>query len=272
MIKPSSSQIQSLSFVERFAYRAANLCNQTVKVPFIYWNACFMYILIWFGLSRRLYVSGLDNIKEITPDSRIIIAANHRTFFDFFVTTWVNFDRTNLPRKIYFPVRSRFFYDNLFGVIINFVMGGFAMFPPVFRAKDKKDFNRYSIDRIIFELDRAGVTIGFHPEGTRNKSLDPYSFLPGKPGIGEVILRAKQAETIPVFIIGMGNRYLVEVYRNIFKPSQHPIHVRYGKPLQFSKEKEEEEGATNVANKVMNAIVELSNEHKKEIATSNTVT
>ena len=201
----------------------------------------------------------------LNPESRIIIAANHRTFFDFFVTTWVNFDRTNLPRKIYFPVRSRFFYDNPIGVLINFVMGGFAMFPPVFRAKEKKDFNRYAIDRIVFELDRAGVTIGFHPEGTRNKSPDPYNLLPGKSGIGEVILRAKQAQTVPVFIIGMGNRYIVELFRNIFSPSSHPIHVRYGKPLKFSSNADD---ATTVTNKVMQAIANLASEHKQSVSQS----
>jgi len=262
MIEPDTSQIQSLSVMERFGYRLANWCNQQLKVPFIYWNACFMYALIWFGLSRRLFVKGLDNIKTLNPDSRILIAANHRTFFDFFVTTWVNFDRTNLPRKIYFPVRSNFFYDNPLGMLINFVMGGFAMFPPIFRDTKKKQFNRYSIDRIIFELENAGVTVGFHPEGTRNKNKDPYSFLPVKPGIGEVIKRAPQAQTIPVFIIGMSNRYIIEVFKNIFAPTRYPIYVCYGTPLSFS---ESEQNSQEIADQVMAAIVSLSKEHKKSV-------
>jgi 1-acyl-sn-glycerol-3-phosphate acyltransferase len=260
MIEPSPSQIKLLSNIERRSYKFANWCNQKLKGPFIYWNACFMYSLIWLGLSRRLFVLGLDNVKEFNPDSRIIIAANHRTFFDFFVATWVNFDRTNLPRKIYFPVRSRFFYDNVIGVFLNFFMGGFAMFPPIFRESEKKGFNRYSIERIAFELESAGVTIGFHPEGKRNKSTDPYSFLPAKPGIGEVVMGAPKSIVIPVFLYGMCNRYIIEVYRNFICPAKYPIYVCYGKALSFTKD---DTDPIKIAERVMDSIVALSKEQQR---------
>ena len=55
-----------------------------------------MYALIWFGLSRRLTVEGLDNIDHLDERSSVLISSNHRTFFDFFVVTWVNFDRTKV--------------------------------------------------------------------------------------------------------------------------------------------------------------------------------
>jgi 1-acyl-sn-glycerol-3-phosphate acyltransferase len=262
MIEPSPSQMKALSNKERKIYQFSNWCNQKLKVPFIYWNACFMYSLIWIGLSRRLFVIGLENVKDINPESRVLIAANHRTFFDFFVTTWVNFDRTNLPRKIYFPVRSRFFYDNLMGVALNFCMGGCAMFPPIFREQDKKEFNRYSIDRIAHELNRAGVTIGFHPEGRRNKDPDPYGFLPAKSGIGEVIIKAPVCSVLPVFLYGLCNQYFVEVYRNIVCPSKHPIYVCYGKPLQFS---EKDTDALKISEKVMSEIVSLSEQQRKQM-------
>ena len=136
------------------------------------------------------------------------------------------------------------------------------MFPPIFRSPRKKSFNRYAIDRVIFELQRAGVTIGFHPEGTRNKNPDPYSFLPAKPGIGEVLRRAPEAQAIPVFIIGMSNRYIIEVFRNIFVPSKYPIFVRYGKPMSFTNEDQE---AITIASQIMDSIIALSIEHQKEI-------
>ena len=149
---------------ERAAFWIADRCNRIFKRPFMLWNACFMYALIWIGLSRRLHVKGLENIAELTPQSSVLIASNHRTFFDFFVITWINFDRTLLPRNIYFPVRSNFFYDNIIGVLLNIVMGGCAMFPPIFRKAEKKAFNKYSMKRLAEELQRGAATIGFHPE------------------------------------------------------------------------------------------------------------
>ena len=49
-----------------------------------------------------------------------------------------------------------------------------------------------------------GNIIGFHPEGKRNFSADPYDLLPAQPGIGKVILNA-EPQVIPVFIAGLGN-------------------------------------------------------------------
>ena len=264
MIKPSSSQLQALSRFERLVFQVADWVNQVLKYPFIYWNACFMYILIWFGLSRRLHVKGLDNIKDLQSSDSLIIASNHRTFFDFFVITWVNFDRTNLPRRIFFPVRSRFFYDNILGIFLNFIMGGFAMFPPLFREPNKKIFNKYAIDRLVYELNQGNATIGFHPEGTRNKSTDPYSFLPPRSGVGDVIRSAATAKTIPMFIIGMSNSYLTEVYRNLVAPSKYPIFVCYGKPLTFPETTLESQ---QISEKVMSSIVSLSEEHRQSVQT-----
>ena len=156
-----------------------------------------MYALIWVGLSRRLTVKGMDNIKHLTPNDAVLIASNHRTFFDFFVITWINFDRTTLSRRIFFPVRSNFFYDNFIGWFINFFMGGCAMFPPIFRDETKKEFNKYSISRIMYELKQGSATIGFHPEGRRNRNSDPYSFLPAKAGIGHIAVECPKVPVIP---------------------------------------------------------------------------
>ena len=76
--QPSEEQLASLSFIERFSYRCADFCNQRIKEPLIWWNRTFMFSLIWFGLSRRLYLHGLENMEELSNESRVVIAANHR--------------------------------------------------------------------------------------------------------------------------------------------------------------------------------------------------
>ena len=85
MKQPTKEQYSSLSPVERFSYRCADYCNQRLKEPLIWWNRTFMFSLIWIGLSQRLFLHGLKNIESLNEQSRVVIAANHRTFFDFFV-------------------------------------------------------------------------------------------------------------------------------------------------------------------------------------------
>lgn len=249
-----------LSFSERLSFRISSWVNRHLKQPFMLWNALFMYFIIWLGLSRRLTVTGLENIAHLTPKSSVLLASNHRTFFDFFVITWINFDRTSLPRNIYFPVRSNFFYDNILGLMLNVIMGGCAMYPPIFRSTEKKPFNRYSMYCIAQKLREGGVTIGFHPEGTRNKDPDPFTFLPAKPGIGYVIKDSPSAVIIPVFSAGLSNNYPKEIYRNWVCPEEHPIVVCYGKTLDFS---QSSQTAQEIATEVLSAIEKLSQPHQE---------
>ena len=264
MIQPSQDQLQRLHWIERWTFHLSDWCNQRVKTPFMYWNAAFMYALIWIGLSRRLTVKGMGNIEHLTPKDAVLIASNHRTFFDFFVITWINFDRTTLSRRIFFPVRSNFFYDNFVGWFINLFMGGCAMFPPVFRDESKKEFNKYSIQRVIYELQQGNATIGFHPEGRRNPNPDPYSFLPAKAGIGHIVSECPNAAVIPVFIIGMTNNYFREVYRNWFQSSSYPITVYYGTPLTHQ-QWDSDTTAHQIAEDTLSQIEGLANTHKQEL-------
>ena len=84
--------------------------------------------------------------------------------------------------ELYFPVRARFFYDNIAGWFVNLVMGWFSMYPPFFREQRdaaKREFDKYSLRRLI-QLASVGHAhvIGFHPEGKRNLNNDPHSLLP----------------------------------------------------------------------------------------------
>ncbi|HEX3100953.1 MAG TPA: hypothetical protein VHQ01_04125, partial [Pyrinomonadaceae bacterium] len=112
------------------------------------------------------------------------------------------------PVTLYFPVRGKFFYDNPLGWFVNFVMGWFSMYPPFFREDRearKREFDKFSMRRLVQLCSEGhGHMIGFHPEGKRNLSDDPYEFLPAQPGIGKVIYAACP-QAIPVFITGLGN-------------------------------------------------------------------
>jgi 1-acyl-sn-glycerol-3-phosphate acyltransferase len=73
--------------------------------------------------------------------------------------------------------------------------------------------------------------IGFHPEGTRNKDADPYSFLRAQPGVGKLIKDAAP-QVIPVFIAGLSNKLIKQVLGNW--TGGEPIRVHFGPQLDLS--------------------------------------
>src|SRR4030095_14211377 len=72
---------------------------------------------------------------------------------------------------------------------------------------------------------------GFHPEGTRNKSDDPYSFRPAQPGVGKLI-REANPQVIPVFIAGLCNNLPRQIARNWNR--EEVIRIHFGEMLYLS--------------------------------------
>ena len=265
MISPSQEQLSLLNRRERFAYKIADWCNQNCKQLLITYNRSVMFMIIWLCMSRRLNVHGLDRVQDLDRDSRVILVANHRSFYDFFVATWVNYTYTNMSRRIFYPVRSTFFYDSIFGPLINIFLSGFSMFPPIMRDRSKKGFNRYSMERTIAEINDSGVVIGFHPEGTRNKSPDLFSFLPARYGVGEIIMHSPKVKVVPIFVLGMTSNLAREFISNWFYAKKVQIHIHYGSVIDLEEMHEEEPNMSSylkAAELCMDAIKELSEEHQ----------
>ncbi|HSC89128.1 MAG TPA: lysophospholipid acyltransferase family protein [Polyangiaceae bacterium] len=170
-------------------------------------------------------------IPELDGPGSVLVVANHRSFFDLYVIT-AELVRRGLTKRIVFPVRSNFFYDSFLGLLVNFWMSFLAMYPPIFRDRKKAALNLTSLDELGFLLNRGGVFAGLHPEGTRKKDDDPYTFLPAQPGLGRVIHRAR-VPVVPVFVNGLGNDLLAQVRGN-WNGRGTPIHVVFGEPIDFS--------------------------------------
>src|SRR5690606_16582166 len=174
---------------------------------------------------RRYRVRGEDVISSFEPEDRVLLVANHRSFFDFFVITFVNVTHSRLGRRAFFPVRSTFFYEHPLGGVVNLLMSGMMMYPPVFRDRRRLRFNLLSLRRLVDELKVPGTVVGIHPEGTRGKGPDPYELLPVQFGVGRVALEAEGARVVPVFIVGMTNNLALETVRNWLFPDAYPIDV-----------------------------------------------
>jgi len=177
------------------------------------------------------HVFGEERLPPLDPGQSFVLVSNHRSFFDLYVV-FGHLVRKGLPHRIVFPVRSAFFYTSPLGLFVNGVMSFFAMYPPIFRERRQLMLNPMSLDELAWLLRRGGMFAGLHPEGTRKKDDDPYTFLPAQRGVGRVIHEAR-VPVIPVFINGLINRLPRQVWSN-FDRTGRRIVVVFGSPIDFS--------------------------------------
>ena len=196
---------------------------------------------------RLSHVHGLNRLPPWNPAASILCVANHRSFFDLFVTT-AELVARGLPQRILFPVRSNFFYDHPLGPVVNGAMSFFAMYPPIFRDRKRAALNLASLDEIAALLRHGGFFVGMHPEGMRKKDGDPYALLPGQGGVGRVIRKAvapildevssacrragHETIVLPVFVNGLGNDFAKQVKDGLTGRGE-PIHMVFGEPIDF---------------------------------------
>lgn len=197
-----------LSRLERIAFRVMRFLNASPTAWL--WQRWVVTPIVGSLVRRRLRVHGLERLQGIPDDAPILLVANHRTFFDLFILGWILLTHPRLARRVSFPVRSNFFYESVLGLVIGALFTGGSMFPPFFRSAEKKALNRLSLEILLTRLRTPGEMVGFHPEGTRNKTDDPYKLLPAQPGAGELALKARPV-VIPAFILGMTNSLWTEM-------------------------------------------------------------
>ncbi len=237
-LEPKTDELAVLSHFERFAFRVTHRMNQGRWKRFWTWcQSVFGAGWIYISTYNLMRVYGLENIEAVDHERPILLVANHRSFFDFYTVSSVLFYRTRFGKQLFFPVRGRFFYQSPAGMLVNLVMGWWSMYPPFFTGGDKplpekREFDKYSFRRLTQIChEGAGNIIGFHPEGTRNKNSDPYSYLRPQPGIGKLI-KAAHPQVVPIFVAGLGNKLAKQVLGNWFRGD--PIRIHFGKQLDLS--------------------------------------
>jgi 1-acyl-sn-glycerol-3-phosphate acyltransferase len=180
--------------------------------------------------ASQRHVHGAHRLPAWEPGRSVVCVANHRTFFDLYMVT-AELVARGLPHRILFPVRSNFFYDHPLGPVVNGVMSFFAMYPPIFRDRKRAVLNLASLDETAALLRRGGFFVGLHPEGTRNKSGDPYSFLPAQSGVGRIVHKGR-CTVVPVFVNGLQNDFVKQVGTGLRRTGED-IHVVFGAPVDF---------------------------------------
>ncbi|HEX8144357.1 MAG TPA: lysophospholipid acyltransferase family protein [Pyrinomonadaceae bacterium] len=279
-IDPTPEELGVLSWMERLSFRLVHAMNQGRWKRF--WTYCQRTIGAgWIHLAtyNLIRVYGLEHIESASHERPILLVANHRSFFDMYAVSTVLFRRTRWRKSLFFPVRGRFFYESPLGLLVNLLMGWWSMYPPIFADSEKRLFDKYSVRRLAQLCHTgAGHVIGFHPEGTRNRSRDPYSYLRAQPGVGKLIKDAAP-QVIPVFIAGLGNSLPRQVMGNWTRGE--PIRVHFGAQLELApylSKKDHVRTYKEIADFVMARIAELGEEDralygakergKREIATA----
>ena len=137
--------------------------------------------------------------------------------------------------RLYFPVRSNFFYDHPAGMLVYYAVGAGAMYPPIFRQAERRALNDEALDKMVELLQRPGNVLGMLPEGTRGKGPDPYKFLPAQPGVGKLALVGKPT-VVPAFIHGLGNNVVQDVAQNFGKLAKrdNAVITVFGKPVDYT--------------------------------------
>ena len=226
-----------LSRFEQLALELGRLTNETgtgKKLQDAFLRR-ISYIWIRASLSHRMFADGLERVLALHPDRGVLFATNHRSFFDQYavlLALWMG--RTPWMKRLYFPVRSNFFYERPLGLLVNYLVGGGAMYPPIFRQASRSARNKEALERIMAFLQQPGSLVGVHPEGTRGKGPDPYEMLPAQPGIGQIALQARPI-VLPVFINGLSNDIVRDVRAN-YEPDirrVRPCICVLGEPVDY---------------------------------------
>src|SRR5215831_6654637 len=123
VIEPEAEELAVLSPFERFAFRFTDRMNQGRWKRF--WTWCQnVFGAGWIQIStyNLMQVYGLENIEAVDHSRPVLLAANHRSFFDMYTVSTVLFRRTRWRKQLFFPVRGRFYYQSPVGMFVNLVM------------------------------------------------------------------------------------------------------------------------------------------------------
>ena len=160
-------------------------------------------------------VEGLEHVPEKGP---AIFASNHVSFSDSI------FLPLAVPRRITFLAKSDYFTGRgVKGKLTKAFFAGVGQVP-VDRSGGKASEAALQAGLSIL---RNGDLLGIYPEGTRSPDGRLYR---GKTGVARMALEAR----VPVLPAAMIGTFEIQPPGQAV-PSRGPIHVKIGKPLDFSR-------------------------------------
>ena len=259
--------LELLQPFERTAFRAMDFLHRRALPATERWLRTVGAGWMTVGSRNMMHPVGLERLQGLKYEDGILLVSNHRSFFDLYMLMLLLHRHTELRQPVMCPVRADFFYQRAAGVLVNLFIGGGRMFPPFFREPSKADFNKWALERVVDELHKGKVLVGFHPEGTRNKNEDAYTPLPAQPGVGKLVMDAWPI-VVPAFINGLSNDIIADVRGN-FAGTKRVVAV-FGEPIDlapFKKMGNRLSSHKRIADALLKRIYELGEEERKYRAT-----
>jgi 1-acyl-sn-glycerol-3-phosphate acyltransferase len=232
------AQDAPLSRIEKLALKLGELANEDPRGKWLQnrFLRGVSYIWVRASLANRMLVEGLEDLMALRPETGVRLVSNHRSFFDQYAMLLACYmGPVPWSRSLFFPVRSNFFYDQPLGIVVNAAIAAGAMYPPIYRQAERRALNDDALDRMVDIVKQPGNVLGMHPEGTRGKGDDPYTFLPAQPGVGKLALVA-QPMVVPAFTLGLGNDIVADIRSNFSKEARRSAAVIsvFGPPIDYT--------------------------------------
>ncbi|MQA09411.1 MAG: 1-acyl-sn-glycerol-3-phosphate acyltransferase [Pseudonocardiaceae bacterium] len=214
----------------------------------LYWVLKHLTLGPLLRLMCRPKVSGRENL----PDSGgALIVSNHLAVVDSFFMPLV------VRRRVTFPAKLEYFTEpGIKGKLKKWFFSGAGQVPI---DRSSGSAAQAALDTCI-RLAREGNLVGIYPEGTRSPDTRLYK---GKTGVARIALQA-HVPVIPVAMVGTDEAN--PIGSKMLRP--HPIEVRFGKPLDFSRY----DGLAgdrfverSITDEIMYALMELSGQEYVDI-------
>ncbi|KND36250.1 lysophospholipid acyltransferase family protein [Streptomyces acidiscabies] len=169
-------------------------------------------------LLRVLFRPKIEGLENVPEDGAAIVAGNHLSFADHFLMPAV------IKRRITFLAKAEYFTGP--GVRGRLTAAFFRSAGQIPVDRSGKEAGQAAIREGLGVLGKEEL-LGIYPEGTRSHDGKLYK---GKVGVAVMALTAG----VPVVPCAMIGTFEAQPPGQRF-PSLHPVTIRFGKPLEFSR-------------------------------------
>ncbi|GGS98090.1 lysophospholipid acyltransferase family protein [Streptomyces chromofuscus] len=207
----------------------------------------FYYLLKYVLLGpllRGVFRPRIEGLEHVPASGPAIVAGNHLSFSDHFLMPAI------LKRRITFLAKAEYFTGP--GIKGRLTAAFFRSAGQIPVDRSGKDAGQAAIREGLGVL-RKGELLGIYPEGTRSHDGRLYK---GKVGVAVMALKAG----VPVVPCAMIGTFEAQPPGKVV-PRVHPVAIRFGKPLDFSRYagmENEKAVLRAVTDEIMYAILTLS--------------